>query len=86
MKYDTTLLIKIDRKTKQKMQSAKLNWSEAIREFIQDRLDRRSRLAEATASMNRLRRISETKTKGKKFDSTAFIRKMRNSRYGPNSA
>ncbi len=81
MEYKEAILIKIDISTKKKMKEAKLNWSAEIRKFISERLKTKDEknLARAVATTDRLFR------KIKKFDSTEVIRKMRDTRYGPNS-
>ncbi|MDE1857240.1 MAG: hypothetical protein KGH98_04145 [Candidatus Micrarchaeota archaeon] len=81
MKYDQTLLIKIDKKTKERMKEAGINWSEEIRRFITAKLDRWEKVSYALEQLKELRKM--TKDRGAKgFDSTAFIRKTRDERYG----
>lgn len=81
MKYDQMLLVKIDKRTKERMKAAKINWSEEVRRFIIDKLDRRERISHALEQLREFR--ESTKNKGvKDFDSTAFIRKTRDERNG----
>lgn len=79
MVYKETLLIKLDSDTKKKMKSVKTNWSELIREFIQSELEKKRNVAKA----ERLRAKLFRKSKG--IDSTEMIRRMRETRYGPDS-
>ena len=78
--YEEAILIKIDKTTKRKMRSAEENWSELIRMFIQKELNKKRNIARA----ERLRAKLFRSVKG--IDSTAIIREMRDSRYGPDSA
>ena len=80
MPYEEAILIKIDKTTKRKMRSAEENWSELIRMFIQKELNKKRNIARA----ERLRAKLFRSVKG--IDSTAIIREMRDSRYGPDSA
>ncbi|MDE1865816.1 MAG: hypothetical protein KGH94_04240 [Candidatus Micrarchaeota archaeon] len=80
MAYEEAILIKIDKTTKKKMSSTQDNWSELIRTFIQKELNKKRNVAKA----ERLRAKLFRRVKGP--DSTAVIREMRDSRYGPNSA
>ncbi len=79
MSYETTLLIKIDRGTKLRMKKAKLNWSAQIRGFINKELNRRRNIAYAEKIRAKLFR------KSRGIDSTLYIRKMRDARYGKTS-
>lgn len=81
-RYETAILIKIDTKTKEKMDKLNINWSEEIRDFIKSRLESEGdkNLALAVATTDKLFRKAK-----KGFDSTAFIRKMREERYGSSS-
>ncbi len=82
MQYTEAVLVKIDSDTKRQMKKLKVNWSEEIREFIMMRIKigRKKNLMRAVAGTDRLFR----KVEG--FDSTAVIRKMRDTRYGPDSS
>ncbi len=80
MPYEETLLIKLDKTTKQRMKSADENWSALIRGFIQRELNRKKNIAKA----ERLRARLFRSVRGK--GSTAIIREMRESRYGAGSA
>ncbi len=80
MPYEEAILVKVDRVTKRKMKLAEENWSELIRMFIQRELDKKRNIAKA----ERLRAKLFRTVKGK--DSTAIIREMRDSRYGPASS
>jgi antibiotic biosynthesis monooxygenase (ABM) superfamily enzyme len=79
MAYDETMLIKLDRRTKEKMRRMKINWSEAVREFINRELDREARFDEA----ERLRKSIFKKYPGP--ESTDIIRKARDARHGTGS-
>lgn len=80
MAYEEAILVKIDKDTKKRMKSVKVNWSEAIREFIQKEISNKRNIAKAERLRARLfRSVGGT-------ESTAIIRKMRDSRYGPSSA
>lgn len=80
MPYEETILIKIDSTTKRKMRYIEANWSELIRGFIQKELNKKRNIAKA----ERLRAKLFRSVHGP--ESTAVIRKMRDSRYGPSSA
>ena len=80
MPYEEAILVKLDKVTKRKMTAAEENWSELIREFIQRELNKKRNVAKA----ERLRTKLFKAVKGK--DSTAIIREMRESRYGPASS
>ena len=81
MEKDMAVLIKVDKKTKEKMRQMNINWSEEIRKFISEKLesDGDNNLALAVAISDKLFRKSKSG-----FNSTDFIRKMRDARYGPN--
>ncbi len=79
MTYEETMLIKLDRKTKNRMKRLKINWSEAMREFINRELDREARFEEA----ERIRKSLFKKRPG--LDSTEIIRRMRDARHGADS-
>jgi len=76
--------VRVDAETKAKMDRLKnLDWSQILRERISEILERDSRKnrMEAQRSMERLSRKSPPG-----WDSTAFIRKMRETRYRPRSS
>jgi hypothetical protein len=82
MSNDASVLIKVDGKTKAEMSKLKINWSEAIRQFIKERLSRdKSNMALAVALSDKIL-YDQKKRKG---DSTEIIRRYRDSRYGPGS-
>jgi hypothetical protein len=73
--------VRVDDETKAKMDRVEgVNWSQLLREKIFEVLDREARRnrIEALKSMQRLSRKSPPG-----WDSTAFIRHMRDTRYGP---
>ena len=73
--------VRVDEETKERMEQVHgVNWSQVLRERIQQVLDQESRKnrMEALRIMERLSRKSPPG-----WDSTAFIRRMRDSRYGP---
>jgi hypothetical protein len=75
--------VRVDDETKARMDRLEnLNWSQILRERIFEVLERESRKnrMEALRSMEKLSRKSPPG-----WDSTAFIRKMRETRYGPRS-
>ncbi len=75
--------LRVDPETKARMDRLEaVNWSEILRERIFEVLEQESRKnrMEALRLMERLSRKSPAG-----WDSTAFIRKMRESRYGPRS-
>ncbi len=83
MKNHSSVLIKIDSKTKDEMSRLEINWSEAIRQFIKERLSKgKNNMAIAVALSDKIL-YSQKKHKG---DSTAIIRKFRDARYGENSS
>jgi post-segregation antitoxin (ccd killing protein) len=43
MTYEEAILVKIDKDTKRRMKSVKVNWSERIREFIQKEISTKRR-------------------------------------------
>lgn len=79
MSYERTILIKIDTKTKRKMDSIKINWSSRIREFINRELTKKAKLDEAEKIREKLFRESPG------LDSVEIIRKMRGARHGTSS-
>ncbi len=82
--YESAILIKVDKKTKKKMEEVKINWSEEIRKFIKTRIESEGskNVALAVAMTSKLFR----RAKAKGFDTTSTIRKFRDERYGPNSS
>lgn len=75
------LTVRVDDETKARMDRIQgINWSEVVRERIEEVLDREARKnrIEALKIMERLSRKSPPG-----WDSTAFIRRMRDTRYGP---
>ncbi len=81
MSGESQILVKVDKGTKQKMKKIRINWSAEIRRFIANRVSEERNLALAVILTERVFR----KAKKKRFDSTAFIRKMRDARYGSSS-
>jgi hypothetical protein len=79
MTYEEAILVKIDKDTKRRMKSVKVNWSERIREFIQKEISTKRNIAKAEKLRAKLFRSVEG------IESTEIIRKMRDSRYGPGS-
>lgn len=83
MSNDASVLIKIDRKTKDKMSKLNINWSETIRRFIKAKLSRdKKNVALAVALNDRILNMQ----KRQKGDTTDIIRKFRDARYGPGSS
>ena len=81
MKYESAILVKVDKVTKEKMRRVKINWSKTIRALIEDEINHQRNLAKAVMMTTKLFR----KAKKSKFDSTAVIRYWRDKRYGPDS-
>ncbi len=79
MTYDTTILVKLDKRTKERMLRMNINWSEAIRVFIKGKMQREARIQNA----ERLRKLVFKKYAGP--ESTEIIRKSRDERYGAGS-
>lgn len=72
---------RVDEETKAKMgQLEGINWSQVLREKILEVLDRESRKNRMEA-LRLMEKLSRKSPPG--WDSTAFIRKMRDTRYGP---
>ncbi len=82
MTYDKSVLIQLDRETKQKMEKIKINWSNAIREMIVQKINKQKNIAKAVALTDKIFR-GQNKHKN---ESTSIIREMRDTRYGPNSS
>lgn len=79
MTNDASVLIKVDSKTKEEMSKLGINWSEAIRQFIKERLSRsKKNMAMAVALSDKIL-YSQKKHRG---DSTEIIRKFRDSKHG----
>lgn len=75
------ITVRVDESTKERMDRLEgINWSKVLRERIYEVLDREARKnrMEALRSMERLYRKARPG-----WDSTAFIRAMRDTRYGP---
>ncbi len=81
MGFENAILVKVDEDTKKKMKKIGINWSAEIREFVNERLRKKNNIALAVALTDRV--FKNAKKNG--FDSTEFIRKMRETRYGKNS-
>jgi antitoxin component of RelBE/YafQ-DinJ toxin-antitoxin module len=79
MAYEESILIKVDKTTKEQMKTVNRNWSKAIRMFINEELRHKKNIAKAVAQTYR---ILEGQKKSK-YDSTSVIRKLRDERYGP---
>jgi len=82
MSNDAAVLVKVDSKTKDEMSKLKINWSEAIRQFIKERLNRDRRSMALAVALSDKILYGQKKRKG---DSTEIIRRYRDSRYGPGS-
>ena len=75
------VFIKVDKQTKYRMKEEHINWSSAIRSFINEELDRKKNIALAVAQTYRMLEGQKT-TSG----STSTIREWRDKRYaGHNS-
>jgi hypothetical protein len=79
MGYDSTILIKIDKKTKRRMDNLDVNWSGRIRDFIHRELTRKARWKQA----ERIRKSLFRESHG--LESVEVIRRMRASRHGAGS-
>lgn len=79
MGYERTILIKIDKKTKRRMDTMDVNWSGRIRDFILRELAKKARLNEA----ERIRKSLFRESHGP--DSVEVLRRMRGSRHGAGS-
>ncbi len=79
MGYETTILIKLDKKTKKRMDNIDINWSGKIRDFIKRELMKKARFAEA----EKIRQSLFRKAPG--LESVDVLRKMRGSRHGTGS-
>ena len=75
------ITVRVDDETKAKMDRIEgINWSKILREHIREVLERESRKNRIEA----LRIMEKLSTKSPPgWDSTAFIRRMRDTRYGP---
>jgi post-segregation antitoxin (ccd killing protein) len=81
MKYESAILVKVDKTTKERMKHAKINWSAAIRNFINEEISRKANLAKAIAQTYKLLATQ----KKSKHDTTSIIRYWRDKRYGTGS-
>jgi hypothetical protein len=73
--------VRVDGETKARMDRLEnLNWSRILRERIFEVLERESRKNRMEA-LRMMEKLSRKSPPG--WDSTAFIRKMRETRYGP---
>ena len=81
MQYEDTVLVKVDRETKDRMKKINTNWSEIIRAAIAEEVNRQKNLAKAVAIMDRI----FARHRRSKEDSTKVIRYWRDHRYGPSS-
>ncbi len=81
MKYEDTILVKIDKETKSKMKKINLNWSKVIRAAISEEVNSQRNIAKAVALTAKV----FARHQKSKSDSTAVIRYWRDHRYGPNS-
>jgi len=79
MSYESTILIKIDKKTKRKMDDIDVNWSSRIRDFIRMELTKKARFNEA----ERIRKSLFRESHG--LESVEVIRRMRGARHGTSS-
>ncbi len=79
MSYESTILIKIDKKTKRRMDSIDVNWSSRIRDFIKMELAKKARWKEAEKIRESLFRDSQG------LESVEILRRMRGSRHGASS-
>lgn len=79
MGLDSTILVKIDKRTKKRMDSIDVNWSSRIRDFIERELMKKARMDEA----ERIRSALFREAPG--LGSAEVIRKMRRSRHGASS-
>ncbi len=79
MGYDSTILVKVDKKTKKRMDSIDVNWSSRIRDFIERELMKKARLNEA----ERIRKSLFREAPG--LESVEVLRKIRGSRHGASS-
>ena len=79
MGYDSAILIKIDRKTKKRMDSIDTNWSNKIRDFIKRELVKKAKFKEA----EQIRQTLFREAPG--LSSAEILRKMRESRHGTSS-
>jgi hypothetical protein len=82
MSNNSSVLIKIDTDTKERMSKLKINWSEAIRQFIKGKLDSSKNIALAVALNDKILG-GQKKSKG---DTIEIIRKFRDARYGKGSS
>jgi hypothetical protein len=79
MRYEETVLVKVDKETKNKMKKIKTNWSEAIRAAIAEEISRQKNLAKAIAQTYE---ILGSQKKKRSDESTKIVRYWRDRRYG----
>jgi len=73
--------VRVDEETKAKMNQLEgINWSQVLRDRILEVLDREARKNRMEA-LRIMEKLSRKPAPG--WDSTAFIRQMRDTRYGP---
>jgi hypothetical protein len=73
--------VRVDEETKAKMSQLEgINWSQVLRDRILEVLDREARKNRMEA-LRIMEKLSRKPVPG--WDSTAFIRQMRDTRYGP---
>ncbi len=72
------VVVKVNEELKSKMKRLKINWSEAIRRFINLEIEKQKNTALALSIMHRL--SNEIKL-GKDTDTTTTIRKLRDERH-----
>lgn len=80
MANDASVLIKIDSETKERMSKLRINWSEAIRQFIKVKLSKSRRNVALAVALNDKILSRQKRHKG---DTTEIIRRFRDARYGP---
>ncbi|MDE1823326.1 MAG: hypothetical protein KGI00_04205 [Candidatus Micrarchaeota archaeon] len=80
MLNEESVLIKVDKETKDKMRELNINWSEELRRFIKERIRKKKNMALAVALNDRLLAVQNLH----KTDTTAVIRRFRDARYGAN--
>ncbi len=77
--YDSTILVRVDKKTKRGMNSIDTNWSVKIRDFIKRELTKKARLDEGEKIRKSLFRTAPG------LESAEALRKMRGARHGKSS-
>ena len=81
MRNDVAILVKVDPETKKRMKRMRINWSEEIRAFINERVENQGNQALAVALTDEI----FSSRKRSREDSTLIIRKFRDERHGENS-